>query len=282
MIQPLGKVLGVLAGCLLMRVSQSVFAGGMSSNTTLNTSSTSNNDWAAMRGFTPVTPFSGPHPDTSTNTAFFTGSTEFGNGVASGASDRTICQSRVDCNFASSANAFVEGGNAPLSNAPAAVTQTGNPSYYFLAYIEDGNDGAGNPTFTQGLRNDTLSHAAKPGVDCGLVTATAGQTRCNEIDYGFSQSLDLIGGITTTNGTLVGGGTAQGGTQVFDLLFTVDALVDANGDLLGQAKGTFNQSNPGGAGVCTGTFTYDTTTGVTVTGTLGTYTLDSGRTSGNC
>ncbi len=282
MVQFSGKVLGALTVGLMLLVSQIAFAGGMNSATTLNTSSTSNNDWAAMRGFTPVAPFGSPHPDTSQNTAFLTDSTEFGNGVASGTSSHTICQGRVDCDFAANANAFVEGGNATLSAQPAAVDQTGDPGYYFLSYVEDGNDGAGNPTFTQGMRNDLLSYATDPGVDCGLATAIAGQARCNEIDYGFSQSLDLNGGITTLNGTAAGGGTVTGGTQVFDLFFTVDALVDANGDLMGQAQGTFNQSNPGGAGVCTGTFTYDTATGVTVTGTLGTYTLDSGRLSGNC
>lgn len=235
-----------------------------------------------MRGFDPVAPFGAPHPDTSDNAAFLTGSTEFGAGLAAGASDRTICQMRVDCAFTANTGGFVEGGFAAMSAQPAAVTQTGTADYYFLSYIEDGDNGAGQPTFSQGLRNDTLSYAVGAGVDCGLATATAGQARCNEIDYGFSQSLDLNGGITTTNGTPAGGGAVTGGTQVFDLFFTVDALVDANGDLLGQAQGTFNQSDPGGAGVCSGTFTYDTTTGVTVTGTLGTYTLDSGQTSGDC
>ena len=285
MVQFSGKVLGALTACLLLLVSQIAFAGGMNSATTLNTSSTSNNDWAAMRGFTPVAPFNNPHPDTSRtsqNAAFLADSTELGNGVASGASSHTICQGRVDCDFASNANAFVEGGSAALSAQPAAVDQTGDPGYYFLSYVEDGDDGAGNPTFTQGMRNDILSYATDPGVDCGLATSVAGQKRCNEIDFGFSQSLDLNGGVTTLNGTAAGGGAVTGGTQVFDLFFTVDALVDANGDLMGQAQGTFDQSNSGGAGVCTGTFTYDTATGVTVTGTLGTYTLDSGRASGNC
>jgi hypothetical protein len=274
-----GKLMGWLVGVSLLMATPFAFAGGSNGASSLNTSSTLNNDWSAMRGFTPVAPFGAPHADTSDISAFLAGSTEFGNGVQAGAFGGTLCQQRVDCNFTSNADAFVEGGDAPLSTQPAALDQTGDPGYYFLSYVEDGDDGAGNPTFTQGFRNDSLSRAIGAGTDCGLVSATAGQVRCNEIEYGFSQVLDLTGGITTTNGT-AGGGAGTGGTQVFDLLFTVDALVDANGDLLGQAQGTFSQA--GSAGTCTGTFTYDSTTGVNVTGTLGTYTLDSGRASGDC
>jgi len=277
-----GKIVAGMAIAYLFAAS-AAFAGSAS---TLNTSSNSNNNWAAMRGFDPLG-VAGPgssHPDTGDMSVYLDQSTEFGFGVTSGTSDMTICQGRVDCSFTANDNAFIEGGSAAMGAALDPATQPGNignSGYYLLSYTEDGDDGFGNPLFTQGLRNDALSKAVNPGENCDTLLAQAGQARCNEFDYGFSQALELVGGITTDTGGAAGG-VGTGGTQVFDLFFSVDALVDADGNLLSPAEGTWTLDNPGGAGTCSGTFSYDSGSGVTVTGAAGLYTLAGGRTSGNC
>ena len=276
-----GKIMAGMAIAYLF-AAPAAFAGSVS---TLNTSSNSNNDWAAMRGFDPLA-VAGPgalHPDTGDMGVYLDQSTEFGFGLVSGTSDMTVCQGRVDCSFTANDNAFIEGGSAAMGAFPDSATQpgnAGNSGYYLLSYTEDGDDGFGNPLFTQGLKNDALSKAVDAGEDCDTLLAKSGQARCNEFDYGFSQALELVGGINTTSGG--SGGVGTGGTQVFDLFFSVDALVDADGNLLSPAEGTWTLDNPGGAGTCSGTFSYDSGTGVTVAGTAGTYTLEGGRTSGNC
>jgi|GEM_PF-1413518 len=253
-------------------------ATAASASDALTYSSTSNtsNDMQAFRGFDPtvLTGPADPHPDTSTlilygedpNTPdvdYLGGSTQFGYGLAAGASDKSVCMNRTDCDFVSNQVAFVEGGSLDMGTPPPPGQQTGT-GYYYLSYVEDGDDGSGGALFKQGLRNDYLSVGVDPGQDCRTVTATSGQKRCNEMDFGFHQE-----------NAMIGPGSASGGhgdgDQVFDMFFSVDALVDANGDLLGDAKGSYTESYTDvTAGVtssnnCTGTFTYSTASGYTQT-----------------
>lgn len=266
-----------VAGMLLL-ASQALAADVAISNTSSNTS----NNLAAMRGFDPAVMLgmNDPHPDTSDMSGYLNGSTEFGFGLGSGTSDKTICFMKANCTFMgeqfftnggdndmSVASAFPEGGSGALPTMPG-TTQAGG--YYFLNYVEDGDDGTGTPLFMQGLQNDNLSGAVGAGVDCDTRTALIGQARCNENDFGFEQELALLtapdqGGYDGTNGP-----DGRGlGDQVFDLFFSIDALVDANGDLLGEAVGTFTQdytditNGIGSTGSCTGSFTYSTADGYT-------------------
>ncbi len=266
-----------------------------SSLSTSNTSNLSNNDWASMRGFTPVA--GEPHIDTAklhnylTNADYLLGSTEFGFDLTSGTSDVELCQMRVDCDSQGFVNdttlaalqhgaggsiefdgaAGAGGGKGALSAAPAASAQPGNEGnsgYYLANYIEERN-GAGTTTFSQGLQNDFLSGDIDAGVDCGLALAQTGQARCNEIDFGFSQFVDVTlgaGNLTTSDGTAAGGSGPTTNQEVMDLFFSVDVLVDANGDQLGTAQGTFTQTDPSAAKTCNGAFTRTAAGVVTVTG----------------
>lgn len=254
-----------------------------------NTSSNTSNNVAAMRGFDPAVMMgmNDPHPDTANMSGYLNGSTEFGFGLGSGTSDKTICFMKTNCTFMgeqfftnggdsdmSVAAAFPEGGSVALPTMPGA-TQAGG--YYFLNYVEDGDDGTGTPLFMQGLKNENLSGAVDAGVDCDTRTALIGQARCNENDFGFHQELAMLGGAGQGGmGGMGGSGTGPGGMngmgrgdgdQLFDLFFSIDALVDANGDLLGEAVGTFTQdytdvtNGMGSTGSCTGSFTYSTAAG---------------------
>jgi hypothetical protein len=233
---------------------------------TFNSSSNTANDMSAFRGFDPtvLTGPSDPHPDTSDISGFLTGSTEFGWGLIDGASDRTVCMNRVDCEFNGNDGGFPEGSPLSMGDPADPLDQTGNPNYFYLSYVEDGDDGSGNPLFKQGLRSDMLSYGVESTWDCRTVTAISGQARCNEMDTGFHQEV-----------ALTGPGSAAAphgdGDQVFDMFFSVDALVDADGALLGDAKGTYTQDYTDvTAGVtttksCTGAFTYSTASGYTQT-----------------
>ena len=59
--------------------------------------------------------------------------------------------------------------------------------------------------------------------------------------------------------------------QIFNMAFSIDSMTDANGNLLGQARGSFTQvvSDPvttqGVVRTCTGTFTFDATSGFNLT-----------------
>jgi hypothetical protein len=269
----IGIRIATLAG-LLLGGPAGALAGD---NQTFNQSSSTANDMGAFRGFDPtvLTGPSDPHPDTSDlilyqddpltpDYDYLSGSSEFGWGVTAGTSDKSICMNRVDCAFTGNAGAFSEGGGLSLGDAPDPVNQTGDPTYFYLAYIQHGDDGTGNPVFKQGLRADMLSYGVDSTWDCGTVSAIVGQARCNQSDTGFHQEV-----------AMTGPGSASGphgdGDQVFDMFFSVDALVDANGDLLGDAKGTYTQSYTDvTAGVttsksCTGAFTYSTASGYTQT-----------------
>lgn len=272
-----GKQIGYAAlvvGCLLTGVNASVAAD----SELANTSSSSNNDMAALRGFDPTVLQSAldTHPDTSDLMLgagyYLSGSTEFGFGVAAGTSGQTICQMRTDCSWADTfpvpPNQSVSGA-AAMPGSPDPSAQTGSSGYYYLSYTEDGDDGAGGVLFKQGLRNDTLSYAVDPEQDCRTVTSAAGQARCNQLDFGFHQEVALTGPGS-------GAGAHGDGDQVFDLFFSVDALVDANGNLLGEAKGSFTESyDDVTAGTptsnsCSGTFSYSTAGGYTqLTGPAG-------------
>jgi len=158
---------------------------------------------------------------------------------------------------------FPEGGANSLGTPHDPADQTG-AGYFYLSYVESGDDGSGGALLKQGLQNDALSYAVDPGTDCRTVTAVSGEKRCNELDFGFHQE-----------NAMVGPGSASGGhgdgDQVFDMFFSVDALVDSNGDLLGEAKGTYTQAYTDVTnGVttsnnCTGAFTYSTASGYTQT-----------------
>lgn len=240
----------------------------------VNTSNQTANNLSAMRGFDPaiLTGVNDPHPNTfnlmvgdpSSPSYYLAGSTQFGFGIDAGASDQTICQNRVDCDFTANASGYPEGGGTPMDSNPLAIDQTGDSGYYFLSYIEDGDDGTGNPLFVQGLRNEILSFGVDAADGCGSLGAQAGQARCNEIDFGFHQELAMIG-----TGSAVGG--HGDGDQIFDLFFSIDSLVDADGNLIGDAVGTMDQSYTDvTAGVttsnaCTGTFTYSAASGYTQT-----------------
>jgi len=258
----IGIRIATLAGLLLWGPAAAL-AGD---NQTFNSSSSTANDMSAFRGFDPtvLTGPSDPHPDTSDISDFLTGSTEFGWGLVDGASDQTLCMNRVDCEFNLNQGGFPEGGSLSMGAPADPVAQTGNPNYFYLAYIEDGDDGGGNPLFKQGLRSDMLSYGVDSTWDCRSVTAITGQARCNELDNGFHQEVAMTG-----PGSAAGG--HGDGDQVFDMFFSVDALVDANGDLLGEAKGTYTQDYTDvTAGVtttksCTGAFTYSTASGYTQT-----------------
>jgi len=262
---PTGRAMMWVAviGALLIAGVSPARAGN---SVTQNSSSTTNNDMSAFRGFDPtvLTGPADPHPDTSLPSDYLNGSTEYGYGLIDGASDQTICMNRVDCTFTANQAAFPEGGNASMGSLPDPADQTGNSGYYYLSYVEDGNDGSGGPLFKQSLRNEVLSYGLNPGEDCRTVTATSGQKRCNQLDNGFHQE-----------NAMIGPGSASGGhgdgDQVFDMFFSIDALVDANGDLLGDAKGTYDQSYTDvtngvtTSNSCSGTFTYSTASGYTQT-----------------
>ncbi len=270
-IAPLGVLL--LAAALLS-VPVAARAG---ENQTFNSSSNSSNDMTAFRGFDPtvLTGPADPHPDTSDlilyqddpltpDYDYLSGSTEFGFGLVDGASDRSICMNRIDCAFNVSQGGFPETGSLGFNTPGDPTPQTGTGDYFYLSYVEHGDDGSGNPLFKQGLRSDLASDPVAGGVDCRTVTATTGQARCNELDNGFHQEL-----------AMTGPGSASGGhgdgDQVFDMFFSIDALVDSNGELLGEAKGTYTQDYQDvTAGVvtnksCTGSFTYSTASGYTQT-----------------
>jgi len=244
---------------------------------TLNSSNNTSNDMQAFRGFDPtvLTGPADPHPDTSDlmlyeddpdtpDVYYLGGSTEFGYGLVAGASDRTVCMNRVDCQFNGTTGGFPEGGSAAIGGLPDPEDQTGSSSYYYLSYVEDGDDGSGGALFKQGLRNDDLSYPVGASQDCRTVSAQSGQARCNEIDFGFHQEAAMIG-----PGSAAGG--HGDGDQVFDLFFSVDALVDADGDLIGDAKGSYDQAytdvtnGVSTAKSCSGTFTYSTASGYTQT-----------------
>jgi hypothetical protein len=233
---------------------------------TLSSSNNNNNDMSAFRGFDPtvLTGPADPHPDTTLPSAdFMNGSTEFGFGLVDGASDRTVCMNRTDCNFNTNDGGFPEGGALTIADKPNPADQAGN-GYYYLSYVESGDDGSGGALLKQGLQNDALSGAVNPGTDCRTVTAIAGQKRCNELDFGFHQENAMVG-----TGSAAGG--HGDGDQVFDMFFSVDALVDSNGELLGEAKGTYTQAYTDvtngvtTSNSCTGAFTYSTASGYTQT-----------------
>jgi len=231
--------------------------------TTNSTGSTTNN-LASMRGFDPalLTGIADPHPNTSnlmvgdpSNPHYYLeGSTQFGFGLVSGASNNTICQNRIDCTG-------VNGNPVPVP-AGGAAAQTGDPGYYYLSYMQSGNDGSGNPLLKQGLRNDALSDAVAPTAGCGSLAAAAGQKRCNQFDVGFHQEVALIG-----DGSAAA--PRGDGDQIFDLFFSIDSLTDADGNLIGEAKGTVTEAYTDvTAGIttsaaCTGTFSYSAATGYT-------------------
>jgi hypothetical protein len=273
---PAGRIptaLAVLAALVLVTAT-GVRAGD---SVTMNSSNNTSNDMEAFRGFDPtvLTGPADPHPDTSDlmlyeddpNTPdvyYLNGSTEFGYGLVAGASDRTVCMNRVDCEFKGTEGGFPEGGATTVEGFSHPEAQTGDPGYYYLSYVEDGDDGSGGALFKQGLRNDHLSYPVSDGQDCRTVGAQAGEARCNETDFGFHQEAAMIG-----PGSAAGG--HGDGDQVFDLFFSVDALVDANGDLIGDAKGSYDQSytdvtnGVSTAKSCSGTFTYSTASGYTQT-----------------
>ena len=234
-------------------------------NNTLNSASNTTNDMAAFRGFDPtvLTGPTDPHPDTSDPSGFLTGSTEYGYGLIDGASDQTVCMNRIDCDLLDNSGAF-QGGAGDLGSLPDPAAQSGDPSYYYLSFLTDGDDGSGGTLFEQGLRNDALSYGVDGTTDCRTVSAISGQVRCNELDVGFHQSVAMIGPGSASGGH-------GDGDQVFDMFFSIDALVDANGDLLGDAKGTYTQDytdvTNGVTTVksCTGAFTYSTSSGYTQT-----------------
>lgn len=266
----------VVAGALLVATASGALAGD---GVTLNSSNNTSNDMEAFRGFDPtvLTGPADPHPDTSDlilyqddpGTAdydYLGGSTEFGYGLTAGASDETVCMNRVDCEFKANNGGYPEGGASGMGNYAPPEDQTGDTGYYYLSYVEDGDDGSGGSLFKQGLRNDALSYPVDAGQDCQTVSAITGQARCNELDFGFHQETAMIGPGSASGGH-------GDGDQIFDLFFNVDALVDANGDLLGEAKGSYDQSYTDVTnGVttsksCSGTFTYSTADGYTqVTG----------------
>lgn len=258
----IGIRIATLAGLVLWGPAAALAGDGLTFNSTSNTA----NDMTAFRGFDPtvLTGPSDPHPDTSDISGFLTGSTEFGWGLIDGASDRTLCMNRVDCEFNGNQGGFPEGESLSMGDPADPVGQTGNPNYFYLSTVEDGDDGSGNPLFKQGLRNDMLSFAVDGTADCRTVSAITGQARCNEMDTGFHQEV-----------AMTGPGSASGGhgdgDQVFDMFFSVDALVDADGALLGDAQGTYTQDYTDvTAGVtttksCSGAFTYSTASGYTQT-----------------
>lgn len=246
-------------------------------NQTFNSTSNTANDMGAFRGFDPtvLTGPSDPHPDTSDlilyqddpltpDYDYLAGSTEFGWGLTNGASDKTICMNRLDCTFTGNQGGFPEGGARSMGTPGDPADQPGSPSYFYLSYVEHGDDGSGTPLLSQGLRSDVLSYGVDGSWDCRTVSAISGQARCNQMDVGFHQNV-----------AMTGPGSASGprgdGDQVFDMFFSVDALVDANGELLGDAKGTYTEDYTDvTAGVttsksCTGAFTYSTATGYTQT-----------------
>ncbi|MFQ5508022.1 MAG: hypothetical protein ACE5FN_01655 [Leptospirillia bacterium] len=252
-------LLVVVLGCAFPMVP----AAWSADQLTRNSSATTNNNMAAMRGFDPavLTSVLDVHPDTSDMTDYLAGSTEFGYGLIAGTSDFSICANRIDCEYNADQNAF-PGGNTAMPPAPSPLSQTGDSGYYFLSYIEDDADGALN-VFKQGLRNDMLSTAVGASEDCDTVSAQSGQARCNEMDFGFHQEAPMIG--QGSFDAALGGD----GDQIFDLFFSVDALVDANGDLVGEAVGSFTQSytdvtaGTTTSNSCSGTFTYSATEGYT-------------------
>lgn len=273
---PAGRISTWVAaiGAVLVVTATGAFAGDQA---TLNNSNNTSNDMQAFRGFDPtvLTGPADPHPDTSDlmlyeddlgtpDVYLLSGSTEFGYGLKAGASDQTVCMNRVDCDFQVNQGGFPEGGAASMGSFAAPEDQTGDTGYYYLSYVEDGDDGSGGALFKQGLRNDNLSYGVEAGQDCRTLTAISGQARCNELDFGFHQETAMIG---------PGSAAAPhgDGDQVFDLFFSVDALVDANGDLLGDAEGSYDQSYTDVTnGVttsksCSGTFTYSTAMGYTQT-----------------
>jgi hypothetical protein len=269
----MGIRIATLAGLLLWGPAAAL-AGD---NQTFNSTSSTANDMVAFRGFDPtvLTGPSDPHPDTSDlilyqddpNTPDFdylAGSTEFGWGLTDGASDKSICMNRLDCTFDINNGGFPEGGALATGGSGNPVDQSGNPNYFYLSYVEHGDDGSGNPLFKQGLRSDMLSYAVDSTWDCRSVSAISGQARCSQTDNGFHQDVALTGPGSAT-------GPRGDGDQVFDMFFSVDALVDANGELLGDAKGTYTQAYTDvTAGVttsksCTGAFTYSTASGYTQT-----------------
>lgn len=104
-------------------------------------------------------------------------------------------------------------------------------------------------------RNSTVSDAGFPLSNRGSILsgpgAVAGQ-RSNHIESSFDQNV-----------------TQQG--QIFNLSFSIDSTTDSDGDLVGQATGSFTQvvsdpvSTQGVVRLCSGTFTYDDVNGFQLT-----------------
>ena len=104
-------------------------------------------------------------------------------------------------------------------------------------------------------RNASLGGSGFPQTSRGSILSGPGPVpgeRVNHIESSFDQEV-----------------TQQG--QIFNLAFSIDSSTDSDGNLVGQATGSFTQvvsdpvSTQGVTRICSGTFTYDTLNGFQLT-----------------
>lgn len=207
-----------------INVSLTVNTGmGVNNNANRNMS-TQDNPGTACGGLQNNNCFGGPFADTSN---------PFSANHDCSSSGTSVCQSSFDSQL--------PGGFALVDNrfgrgAPCGPNDTNGPPYPYPCHtpgsinqqIPLGSDDPNNPSFT--LSPPTLGAVGQPFYQ--FRSDSFGTLRVNHIEYGFNQAVD-----------------AQG-TQTLKVFYVIDSTTDGNGNLVGNATGTYQMQISDGFAGC--------------------------------
>lgn len=273
-----------------------------------NASSNIKTNYSTFRGFTPTDidrndanpDNDGPSSITNTPCVNYPtcmdGSMEFGQYVPTGSSNFAImqcsgkndkygdtCSSGVDLMQVSPATPDL----TRIAHALASSSTTGGILPFLITGAEpNDNDSSDNlPSdgwirdqnddpvdFRQQSFNQLVSRAVTglTGSDCNSMSAwnDNAKKRCNEMDFSTTQRIDN----TSATDTLRGPSPETDFRQEFEISFSVASLTDEDGNLVGDAEGSWTvsmrdrggNSTYDGERTCTGSFSYSTSNGFVV------------------